>query len=158
MMTFLKWLLNPNKGGPNFLFWKKNVRYLRKMIFAFGRFRRRQHLSSMLITKNNSCLYLMKLTPQKFAIFFWNNKTNTIFQFFISSIIDILFLDSVQSAELSQLASKIINQNIFAFKRLATNQVSMVWFHELLFYNIYLIPKAKTPLNFLLVSTKPLMH
>ena len=48
MTTFLKWLLNPNKGGPNFLFWKKNVRYLRKMIFAFGRFRRRQHLSSSL--------------------------------------------------------------------------------------------------------------
>ena len=67
MTTFLKWLLNPNKGGPNFLFWKKNVRYLRKMIFAFGRFRRRQHLSSSprTTTPRNKLFMLNENNPLK---------------------------------------------------------------------------------------------
>ena len=59
--------------------------------------------------------------PLKVSYIFLNTKTTTIFQFFISSIRDFLFLDGDQLVELSRLASKIINQNIFLFKRQATN-------------------------------------
>ena len=78
MTTFLKWLLNPNKGGPNFLFWKKNVRYLRKMIFAFGRFRRRQHLSSSprTTTPRNKLFMLNENNPLKVSSIFLEYKNH----------------------------------------------------------------------------------
>ena len=104
MTTFLKWLLNPNKGGPNFLFWKKNVRYLRKMIFAFGRFRRRQHLCSSLRTTapRNKLFMLNEINPLKVCYIF-------------------LGIQKPPQFCNSWLTSKIINHNIFAFRRQATN-------------------------------------